>query len=438
MAPGGYCLLVRDLAAFEAVYGNAAAAVGQYTGSLDNSGEKIELLDAAGTVIESFKYKDDWFDLTDGVGFSLTRRDSSADPDGKSAWRPSAASGGSPGTGDSGQVPELGSVVINELMANPSDGSDWIELYNSTGQVIDLSGWFLSDDANDLTRYRIAEGTSIAAGGYLVFTQDQHFGNADDPGCIEPFGLSKDGETVHLHSGTGGVLTGYSEKEKFDASEAGVSLGRWQKSTGSYNFVALTEPTPGGANAEPVVGPIVITEIMYHPAGNEQAEYVELLNISSAPVVFYDQEKGAPWRLTDDPDEPTIDLLFPSDSPVTLGPGEYLVVAKDLSLFNAQYTVPAGVQVLTWGMGKLTDGSEKVQLSRPGEADDEGARSWLRVDRIAYSDGSHPEDFAAGVDPWPLEADGQGQSLSRIDPQAYGNDPENWQAYTPSPGRVNP
>ncbi len=242
---------------------------------------------------------------------------------------------------------------------------------------------------------------------------------------------------MHLHSGSAGVLTGYSEKEKFDASEAGVSLGRWQKSTGSYNFVALTEPTPGGANAEPVVGPIVITEIMYHPAGNEQAEYVELLNISSAPVVFYDQEKGAPWRLTDDPDDPTIELLFPSDSPVTLGPGEYLVVAKDLSLFNAQYTVPAGVQVLAWGMGKLTDGSEKVQLSRPGEADDEGTRSWLRVDRISYSDGSHPEDFAAGVDPWPLEADGQGQSLSRIDPQAYGNDPENWQAGNPTPGQPN-
>ena len=126
-------------------------------------------------------------------------------------------------------------------------------------------GWYLSDDGNDLTKYRIAEGTSIPAGGYLVFSQDQHFGNADDPGCSAAFGLSKDGETVYLHSGSAGVLTGYSEKEKFDASETGVSLGRWQKSTGAYDFVALTEPTPGKANAAPVVGPIVITEIMYHP-----------------------------------------------------------------------------------------------------------------------------------------------------------------------------
>jgi hypothetical protein len=469
LAPGGYCLLVKDIAAFGREYvgwvldprvepdGASPDAwvenppyglpiVGRYTGSLDNAGERIELLDAAGTVIESFRYNDDWFDLTDGVGFSLTRRDFSADPDGKSAWRPSAASGGSPGTDDSGQVPELGSIVINEIMANPAGGSDWIELYNTTDRAIDLSGWFLSDDANELARYRIAEGTSIAADGYLVFTQDEHFGNAADPGCTRPFGLSKNGETVYLHSGSSGVLTGYSEQEKFDASESGVSMGRWQKSTGSYNFVALRQPTPGAANAEPIVGPIVITEIMYHPGSEisdlksqiSEAEYVELLNLSDVPVTLYDAEEGAPWRLTDDPDEPAIDLSFPNDPPITLGPGEYLVVSKDLSLFNAKYTVPAGVQVLAWGPGKLPDGNGKVQLSMPGELDDDGERSWLRVDRISYSDGSHPQDFAAGVDPWPLEADGQGNSLIRIDSHAYGNDPANWAAAAPSPGRANP
>ncbi|MGE5296969.1 MAG: lamin tail domain-containing protein, partial [Solirubrobacterales bacterium] len=106
LAPAGYCLLVKDPAAFEAVYGNTLAVAGQYTGSLDNSGEKIELVDAVGTVIESFKYQDDWFDLTDGEGFSLTRRDaaSSADPTNKAAWRPSAQTGGTPGTSDDGQV----------------------------------------------------------------------------------------------------------------------------------------------------------------------------------------------------------------------------------------------------------------------------------------------------------------------------------------------
>ncbi len=250
---GGYCLLVKDIVAFEARYGSDLPVVGQYVGSLSNAGERIELLDAMDNTIQSFEYSDEWFDLTDGLGFSLTvTNPQTADLNDKSAWRPSAYSGGSPGADDGGLVPELGSVVINELLANSAGGGpDWIELYNATAQDIDIGGWYLSDDGNDLTKYRIAPGTVIPAGGYLVFYESLHFDNEYDPGCREPFGLSKEGETVYLHSGEAGVLTGYSEQQEFGPSEAGVSLGRWQGSAGSYVFVALKEPTPGAANAEP-------------------------------------------------------------------------------------------------------------------------------------------------------------------------------------------
>ncbi|MEN6575486.1 MAG: lamin tail domain-containing protein, partial [Phycisphaerales bacterium] len=230
LPPGGCCLLVRDIAAFEARYGSQLPVLGRYAGSLDNAGERIKLVDAAGQVIESFEYNDGWFDLTDGLGFSLTVRDpqASLDPGGKSAWRPSAYAGGSPGEDDDGQVPELGSVVINEVLANPSDGgSDWIELHNTTARTISIADWCLSDDADNLTKYRIGAGTSIPAGGYVVFYQDLHFGNAADPGSSESFGLSKDGETVYLHSGNEGQITGYSEQEKFGVSEPGISTGRW-------------------------------------------------------------------------------------------------------------------------------------------------------------------------------------------------------------------
>ena len=56
------------------------------------------------------------------------------------------------------------------------------------------------------------------------------------------------------------------------------------------------------------------------------------------------------------------------------------------------------------------------------------------MDRVTYSDGSHPEDFPAGLDPWPVQADGQGQSLTRIMVDTWGDDPLNWQAAAPSPG----
>ena len=441
LAAGRYCVVVRDTAAFQARYGSGLPVAGQYAGNLNNGGERIELLDAAGAVIHSFRLEDNWFDITDGQGFSLTvRNPKTADPNGygdKSLWRPSAKTGGSPGADDSGQVPALGSVVINELLANSQQESDWIELHNTTGQAINIGGWYLSDDANDLTRYKIGAGTSLPGNGYLVFYENRHFGNEADPGCKEPFALRAGGETVYLHSGSAGVLTGYSEQEKFDASEAGVTLGRYEKSTGTYNFVALSKATPGAANAAPQVGPVVINEIMYHPDAVGDAEYVELLNISGSAVTLYDADAKVPWRFTDDPDNPGVELLLPTNPPVTLAAGEYLLLVKDAGLFSAKYTPPAGVNIFAWGPGNLANGSERIQLSKPGEPDADGAYDWIRVDRVVYSDGSHAQDFPGGTDPWPTNADGQGSSLSRTTPAVYGNDAGNWHAATPSPGKAN-
>jgi len=442
LAPGEYLLVVRDIEAFEARYGQGFNIAGQYIGSLDNGGEGIELQDVLGQTISEFQYDDNWYGVTDGQGFSLTVKDPAAtEPNAlgdKAVWRPSAHIGGSPGFSDAGSIPELGAVVINEIMANSASGEpDWIELHNTTDQAIDIGGWFLSDDADDLTKYEIADGLTLPANGYLVFYQDRHFGDQDDSGSHVPFALSRNGETVYLHSGADGALTGYSAEEKFDASETGVSLGRYLKSTGTYNFVALAEPTPGWANTEAKTGPVVISEIMYNPLGTGDAEYIELFNISDMAVTLFDSSEAAPWRLTDDPDNPGIEFLFPAAPPVVMAPGEAIVVARDRAVLEAAYAIPEGVQVFVWGDGKLANSSEKIQLSIPGSAEDDGERNWIRLDRVVYSDGRHPDDFASGVDPWPLQADGFGASVTRIDPIAYGNDPANWQAAIPSPGTVD-
>ena len=104
LLPAAYCLAVKDLAAFEARYGPGLPVAGQYTGSLSNAGERIELRDAAGRTIHSFTYRDDWYDSTDGDGFSLTLVDPlTVDPNAlsdKAVWRLSTNAGGSPGAAD--------------------------------------------------------------------------------------------------------------------------------------------------------------------------------------------------------------------------------------------------------------------------------------------------------------------------------------------------
>ncbi len=76
---------------------------------------------------------------------------------------------------------EPGHVVINEVLASNSrsnyDGdfgsySDWIELYNPTGNAVDLEGWYLSDDPADPEKWQIPGNTVIPSNGYLLFWAD--------------------------------------------------------------------------------------------------------------------------------------------------------------------------------------------------------------------------------------------------------------------------
>lgn len=430
--PGQSVVVVKNEAAFRSRYPAFDGVIaGVYTGSLNNNGERIELLDAVGAVIHDFEYRDDWFDVTDGGGFSLTIRDPAAADltlwGQREGWRPSAAPGGSPGADDSGLLPPLGTVVINELLAHSHDlEPDWIELHNTSDAPVNIGGWFLSDSSSNLQKFEIPAGTVIPAKGYIVFYEHLHFGNAQAPGCHTPFALSENGETVYLHSGENGVLTGYNDQESFGASQTGVSLGRYLKSTGTYNFVAMSEPTPGRANAYPKVGPIVISEIMYNPLGNGDAEYVELLNISTEDVTLYDSLTNEPWRFTDDGG---IELFMPVAPVVTLPPGGRLLLVKNLVAFQSEFGPPV-VQAIQWTEGSLNNAGEQIQLSMPGDVDELMQRQYIRVDRVVYSDGSHP----VGADPWSTEPDGGGKALVRKLNTEYGNDPVNWQAAPPTPG----
>ncbi|MHC4625166.1 MAG: lamin tail domain-containing protein, partial [Planctomycetota bacterium] len=442
---GGYIVVVKDQNAFVSRYPAFAGVIaGEYTGRLSNAGEGIKLEDAIGHTIHDFEYEDGWCPITDGQGYSLTIIDpNNSDPNSwgeKDSWRASTYVGGSPGWDDTGIVPDPGAVVINELLAH-SDGypNDWIELHNRTAEEINIAGWFLSDSDSNAMKYEIHTPAKIPAGGHVLFTQDDHFGNFGDPGCHIPFGLSETGEKVCLSSpaDANGNLTGYREVEDFGASENGVSFGRYFKtSTGNFNFVATAYNTPDSANAYPKVGPVVISEIMYHPdwpAGspydNEKYEYIELHNITASDVNLSD-EQANPWKFTDG-----IEFVFPPNTNIPAY--GYLMVVKDHAAFTWRYgSMPTEVQVLGPYDGKLKNGGEKVEIGMPGDLDQTGTRHYIRIDRVNYSDGSHPEDCPGDVDLWPIEADDEGKSLTRIDTNLYGNDPNNWDANDPSPGSL--
>jgi hypothetical protein len=91
IAPDGYLLIAKDPAGFKAEFGGDA--LGPWTGGLNNSGESIELEDAAGTRIDRVDYRAGfpWPTLSAGRGGSMELIHPDLDNDLGSSWRYSKA-----------------------------------------------------------------------------------------------------------------------------------------------------------------------------------------------------------------------------------------------------------------------------------------------------------------------------------------------------------
>ena len=95
---GEVALVVGDEPAFQIRYGSNSVILGGYIGRLSNSGERIVLLDAAGTPIHDFIYDDNWYEEeTDGGGYPLEVLDTEGDYSDASNWLPSLTLIGVPG-----------------------------------------------------------------------------------------------------------------------------------------------------------------------------------------------------------------------------------------------------------------------------------------------------------------------------------------------------
>ncbi len=238
LAAGQFLVVAKDPTALAAAHPelNVAQIYGPYPGALSNSGETIRLDDGQGSTILLFSYTDSplWPQRADGAGASLEVIDPANTPvellDKPTSWRGSVDFDGSPGR--VGSAP-LG-VTINEVLAN-SEGPnalDAIELLNVSSQTVDLSGWYLSDAASDLLKYRFAAGTNLQPNQTLVITEDQF--NSPQAGD-KAFALNGDrGDDVWLVTADAvGNVRGFADDVHFGAMAPGESWGRVPDGMGS-------------------------------------------------------------------------------------------------------------------------------------------------------------------------------------------------------------
>ena len=332
----------------------------------------------------------------------------------------------------------LTDVVISEVLTHTDMPlEDAVELANLSGLDVALGGWFLSDSESNFKKYRIAPGTAIGAGGFRVFAQSQ-FGPNNDPGALVPFTFDgAHGDAVYLSAADGqGNLTGYRSQSAFGAAASGSSLARVVTTIGA-ELAASTARTLGTNNAPPLVGPVVINEVMYQPVTlgveNEAEEFIELHNLTTNSAPLFDPVNPSnTWSLAGG-----VQFRFPTSVSIP-SRGFLLVVNFDpatdpalLAGFRAKYGVPVTVPVHGPFIGKLDNDGEALEILRPdlpqASPPDAGFVPQLLADRVDYTASS----------PWPGEAAGAGASLQRRRPVLYGNEPLNWKGESATAGRAN-
>jgi len=137
-----------------------------------------------------------------------------------------------------------GPAALNELVASNTTGltdtsgdtPDWVELANTSSSEVDLTGWFLSDDAGNPNRHAL-DGLTLPADGYLILLAS---GDTTLGGDHLPFKLSAEGEQLVLSSPDGIV-----DAVNYGPQEADVAYARLPDGDGEW---AAATPTPGAAN----------------------------------------------------------------------------------------------------------------------------------------------------------------------------------------------
>lgn len=189
------------------------------------------------------------------------------------------------------------------------------------------------------------------------------------------------------------------------------NTGRWSHWSAPLEF-SSTPP-----NTEILRENLVISEIMFNPAGDDASEYLELFNRGTVALDLSNVRftKG-------------INYDFPAGT--ILEPGAYLLVVKNIAAFEAKYGPDLPVAPGEYDPESLSNGGELIKL----------ALGTVAIHEFTYDDNL----------PWPTSPDAGGFSLTLahtgsaldpvLDPLGHGL-PGNWRASNAidgSPGASDP
>lgn len=187
-------------------------------------------------------------------------------------------------------------IIITEFMAinsnNITDGdneySDWIELYNSTESDINMNGWYLTDNAENLSKWKFPSVT-IQKGTYLIVFASGKDKTDDSNYLHTDFKLSGSGEFLAICEPDNNISSAYNPT--FPAQRQDISFGIYEGQE-----VYFTTPTPGAKNStgsSPFAPNFSITRGFYTDAFN-----VTLASPVSDCTIYYTLDGTLPNKTT--------------------------------------------------------------------------------------------------------------------------------------------
>lgn len=200
----------------------------------------------------------------------------------------------------------FGQVVINEFSCsnltqfadNYQEYEDWIELYNSGTSTVLMSGFYLSDDSSNVTKYQIPANVSISAGGFIRFwCSGRNLAAGTNFHTSFKLKQTKNTSEYIVLSNASGVVV---DSVKIRKTQLGHSRGR--TTNGSSIWGIFTTPTPNSTNN---------TATAYVDYA-DKPDYGAAVGFYAAPVTLdiTTTEPGATIRYTTDGTLPTTSSLL--------------------------------------------------------------------------------------------------------------------------------
>jgi hypothetical protein len=273
-------------------------------------------------------------------------------------------------------APPVLHVRINEFVADPVDGEEWIELINIGPNPVNLADWIIEDGSE--TRTKLSGALGIGAARFAIVTKPK--GNLNNAGdrivLYNPHGNLVD--SVTYGDWDDGRVGDNAPAAPDPASVARVSDGV-DTDNDRADFVRTEVPTPGSENVVSALpaalaenvgiapvdrrhGVVVLNELHPNPVGDDRVgEYIELINIGTQDADL------SGWRIED-----ALGTTYEFDS-TTIAAGEVLVIARSETGIALNNTGGEQVRLFTPGSDRATSLASYTGRAIEGS-------SWVRDD----------------------------------------------------------